>query len=808
MHTELVQQAENVRRQSPADAKVPKRAWSLKAHLLVFGLALVLPILALAGFLLVKINNSNRAELEQRMVQVAAGLAAEIDREIQRRITVLQTLATSPALTRRDFVTFHTYAAVVLHEDKAGIFLIDPVSFQQLLNTYVPFGAELPTYGSPETAQRVLETGHWQVSNFFIGRISKRPALDIALPIFKNGAIQYILVMGLEPFMFAQIVEAQKLPEDWVINVADRAGTILVRSTDQDKKYVGTKLPTGLFAQQTGTVTRIVSLEGRAVLRAIATSQLSGWQVAVNLPAAATEWPLRQGLLYLSLWSAAALLLTALIASWFARTMARPIAAATDAAADLAHRRTIAPFDSHIREANKLIDAIKHAAQELSTADDTRRVAEEQQHAAYQRLEQEKTHTAALLQQREAIFSAMPNGVLVIDNDGCIHLLNEQLARDFGYRQEELVGQKVEMLVPERFRAHHAALRTTFMADPSPRPMGAGRDLFGLRKDGSEFPIEIGSSPFTVDSREMVLAVVINIAERKEAEKRQSQLASIVNASQDAIVSKSLDGIILSWNPGAEALLGYSASEMVGQSIRRIIPVERAAEEDVILDRLKAGQSVEYFETERVTKQGGRVPVSLTISTIKDRAGRIIGASKILRDITERKRAEHALIERARQQTALYWLVDRLHRADTLAAVYDAALDTIRHALRCERASLLLCDDAGVMRFVGWRGLSDAYRKAVEGHSPWTHDQVDPQPICVEDIDVAHVPESLKATIRKENIGSLAFVPIVAEKRLIGKFMTYYETPHARRLRCARLSASQQKPRRMIRELMTSKADG
>jgi PAS domain S-box-containing protein len=525
MHTPLAQQPENVRQQPPADAAKPERAWSLKAHLLVFGLALVLPILTLAGFLLVKINNSSRAELEQRMVQIAAGVVADVDREMQHRITVLQTLAISPALARGDFATFHAHASAVLHEDKAGIFVIDPVSFQQLLNTYVPFGTELPTYGSPETAQRVLETKRWQISNFFIGRVSKRPAFDLAVPIFKDGAIQYILVMGLEPFMLQQILRARNLPTDWVIDVADRGGTILVRSTDHEK-YVGTKLPPDLLAQRTAAIGRVVSLEGVPALSLTATSQLSGWQIAIKLPVAAVEEPLKQGLFYLGLWSAVALLLTILIASWFGRTMARPIAAAADATVDLAHRRAIPSIKSHISEANTLIDAIKRAARELSSAEETRRVAEEQQRSAYHRLEEEKAQTATLLQQREAIFAAMPNGVLVIDHAGRIHLLNEELAREFGYQHRELLGQNVEKLVPARFRGHHAALRKTFMADPSPRPMGAGRDLFGLRKDGSEIPIEIGLSPFTVDEREMVLAIVINIAERKRAEEAEELLSA------------------------------------------------------------------------------------------------------------------------------------------------------------------------------------------------------------------------------------------------------------------------------------------
>jgi PAS domain-containing protein len=262
-----------------------------------------------------------------------------------------------------------------------------------------------------------------------------------------------------------------KISSTAIANIADRNGTIIVRSTDQDK-YLRAKLPAELFGQRTGTVMRAVSLEGVAVLRATATSRLSGWQVATNLPATAAEAPLRLGLLYLGLWSAAALLLTALIASWFARTIARSISAAADAAAGLIHRRAIAPLHSPISEANKLNDAIKRAAEDLVSADEVRRMAEEYQHSAYERLKAEQTQTAALLRQREAIFSAMPNGVLVVDYAGRICLLNEQLTREFGYRQDELLGQGVEMLVSERFRGEHAALRQTFAINPSTRPMG------------------------------------------------------------------------------------------------------------------------------------------------------------------------------------------------------------------------------------------------------------------------------------------------------------------------------------------------
>jgi PAS domain S-box-containing protein len=127
---------------------------------------------------------------------------------------------------------------------------------------------------------------------------------------------------------------------------------------------------------------------------------------------------------------------------------------------------------------------------------------------------------------------------------------------------------------------------------------------------------------------------------------------------------------------------------------------------------------------------------------------------------------------------ALYRLTDRLYRAQTMAQVYEAALDAISDALGCERASILLFDEEGVMRFVAWRGLSEGYRAAVEGHSPWKPGDCNAEPIFVEDIARAAEPDWIKRTISDEGITALAFIPLVAQGGVIGKFMTYYGEPH------------------------------
>ena len=142
--------------------------------------------------------------------------------------------------------------------------------------------------------------------------------------------------------------------------------------------------------------------------------------------------------------------------------------------------------------------------------------------------------------------------------------------------------------------------------------------------------------------------MLIDVTRSNEAEIASKRLAAIVESSDDAIISKTLDGIITSWNRGAENIFGYTAAEAVGQSITLIIPLERRAEEDDVLAHLRRGEKVDHFETERQTKDGRRLNISLTISPIKDSTGRIIGASKVARDITERKRAEEQLLEAKR----------------------------------------------------------------------------------------------------------------------------------------------------------------
>ena len=242
-----------------------------------------------------------------------------------------------------------------------------------------------------------------------------------------------------------------------------------------------------------------------------------------------------------------------------------------------------------------------------------------------------------------AIVDSSDDPIVSKDLNGIILTWNAAAERVFGYQPEEIIGQSILRLIPPEL--HHEE-------DEILRNLREGKridhyETIRVKKSGERFPVSVTISPVKDETGRVIggSKIARDVSDRKKTDETRYRLAAIVDSADDAIISKDLNGIVATWNEGARRMFGYSAEEMIGQPILRLIPPELHYEEDEILRKLRAGDRIDHYETTRRRKNGENVEVSVTISPIRDRTGRVIGASKIARDISDRKRIERLLVQ-------------------------------------------------------------------------------------------------------------------------------------------------------------------
>ena len=264
--------------------------------------------------------------------------------------------------------------------------------------------------------------------------------------------------------------------------------------------------------------------------------------------------------------------------------------------------------------------------------------------------------------------------------------VNRQVCESLGWSREELIGT-----YPRHFDVglDEASIRRLTQRASAGEVITF--ETRHRRKDGATFPVEIRTGTFRQGGKLFYLALARDISERKQAEERKAKLAAIVESSDDAIISKDLNGVITTWNPGAERIFGYAAREVIGQSVTILVPPDRVDELRGILERIRRGERVDHFETVRRRKDGTLLDISLTVSPIIDESGNVVGASKVARDISERKRAEDALRDKEDALEMARTELERMARLTTLGEMTTSIAHEVSQPLGAMVASAGAC---------------------------------------------------------------------------------------------------------------------
>jgi PAS domain S-box-containing protein len=261
----------------------------------------------------------------------------------------------------------------------------------------------------------------------------------------------------------------------------------------------------------------------------------------------------------------------------------------------------------------------------------------------------------------------------IISMNASGHITEFNLAAEnvFGYKRAQAIGQELAtLIIPPEFRERHRAGLRHYLKTGEGPVLGTRLEVTALRADGSLILVELAITALRSGGEPMFTAYLRDITDRNRGEEASRRLAAIIESSDDAIITKDLNGTITSWNAAAERLFGYKPDEIIGQSILTLIPTDRHYEEPGIIERVRRGERIDHYETVRRRKDGTVFDISVTVSPLKDQKGQIIGASKIARDISDR-------IKNERRRTAQYSVASLLAGSWSTAEVGPRVIESV-----------------------------------------------------------------------------------------------------------------------------------
>jgi PAS domain S-box-containing protein len=715
----------------------------LRSHLLALALGAFVPLLAFAVVSTLLLHRHEHERREQGLRDAARALSLAVDRELQSRLIVLEALATSIDVDA-DLEPFHR---------DAGRFLAAQPGWSNLTLFDHGGGAiasvaatRSPTDDARAVARAVALSGRGSVSDGGEVAAGDAAVVIVSVPVVRGGRIRYVLSADVPPVQISSLMRAQQL-DDGLGAILDRGGHVLARSPGAER-FLGR--PTEPQLMDHLRTAPEGSFRGRAPdgiegFAAYSRAPFTGWTVALMVPADGLGSSARRslgGLIGLGLVLGG---LAVGLALMLGRRIASSMADLSAAAQALGRGDTAAAISSGIVEVNAVAASMHEAGMLLA-----------------ERAEERSRAEAALHERDERLRLALSAGQMVTW-DWDLRTGTIRWGDDVGvFRRENC---------PHDGRVHNV-LRFVHPDDRAMLHDAAGR----AAKDGAaceaEFRLKLADETpawVAVRGRAFVdaagvptrmLGVALDVTARKRAEADSVALAALVQSSDDAIVGKTCDGRIVSWNAGAERIYGYTGDEMKGRSVAMLYPPEQRDTVPRILARVRAGEHVEQADAVRVRKDGTRIDVSVTISPIRDAGGHITGASTIARDVTEQRRTAHRL-------AALQTLTDAALSHTSLDALVRELLQALCSALTCDVASILLMSEDGQRLVVrASHGLPEEEGLVIPvGGGVVGRIAAERRPCMIEDLPTAEIESPV---LRARGLASMLAVPLLVETGVVG----------------------------------------
>jgi len=371
-----------------------------------------------------------------------------------------------------------------------------------------------------------------------------------------------------------------------------------------------------------------------------------------------------------------------------------------------------------------------------------------------------------------ALLDSALDCIISMDANGRVLEFNPAAERVFGYKRDQVLGKELAtLIIPPAFRERHRVGLRHYLETGEGTMLGRRLEVTAIRADGSEILVELAITALRHGNDPVFTAYLRDITDRTRGEEASRRLAAIIESSDDAIISKDLNGTITSWNASAERLFGYKPEEIVGKSIMTLIPPDRQHEEPRIIEQIRSGQRIDHYETVRRRKDGTLFDISVTVSPLKDKKGQIIGASKIARDITDR-------IQNERRRTAQYAVANLLAGSWSIAEAGPRIIESVAAIgnwvcgslwLRDAAAERLVCSITWHQDKPGLQAFANATEAAVVVGNRGLPGRVMlfQKPVWIEDLSRdANFPRAAVAAAAKLN-SAFAF-PLVAEVEVNG----------------------------------------